>query len=188
MLTRKLIGFILLSMTLAIGRAVEKTSLRPSDICIGKIVCVGGGVSSSELGLKFGLPPDRLIKLDDTLRFDCFRLGGWYVLATYSSQGRHSAQPEQLAFGLTPESDCNYSFVAEQNTEVSVIPISIGSSENFVLKKFGMPSRIWTNENSAHGIGLGEIGLVYGPPEDSEFVLIVIKNGAVIRVLGSTLP
>jgi hypothetical protein len=175
-------------MILVPAWAVEKITLKPSDICIGTIVCVGNGISSSELGLKFGLPRDRRLKSEDAFSYDCFRLGGWYVLATYSAQGRQSAQPEQLIIGLTPEAECNYSFVAERNTEVPLTPISIGSNESNLRKRFGMPNRIWTNANSAHGIGQDEIGLVYGAPDDAEFVLIVVKNGAVTRIIGSTIP
>ena len=175
-------------MHVAGGVASDVPSLRPSDICLGTVVCVANGISRAELGHRFGLPNNRRPTVDDAFTFDCFRLGDRYILATYSSQGRPSAQPEQLDIGLTPQPECKAPTVAKRHADAPLLPVGIGTSEKAVVEKFGKPTRVWTAANSAQGLGQDEEGLVYGAPEENEFVLIVVKGEAVTRIGGSLAP
>ena len=168
--------------------AFDKVPPVPTDVCLGTSVCVAKGVSRKELELSFGLSSRRRVTRDDALIFDCFKLGSKYVLITYSSQGHPSAQPEQIDVALVPQASCKAPVVAKRHIDVSLLPVSIGSSETFVVTKFGEPGRVWTAENSRQGINRNEKGLVYGALDSNEFVLIVLKNGAVTRVMGSISP
>lgn len=162
--------------------------LNATDICVGNQHCVGRGLNLGQAEKFFGVAGPRSVKVDDGLTYACFKIGKQYVLAMYSRQGRASVQPEQLDVSTYRQADCVGAREATQNLAVGLLPIALGAPEQSVVAKFGPPAETWRGPKPAYEIQPGQHALVYRSADKEQFVLVVIADEHVARVLGSIAP
>lgn len=164
------------------------STLNATDVCIANRHCVGHGLTIKQTEQLFGLKGRRYLRVEDTLSYSCFKLGNLFVLAMYSSQGRANAQPEQLDVSTHQQTDCVGPREATLNLKAILRPVAIGDLEQVVVAKFGTPAEIWQGPKPAYEIREGDHALVYRSADREEFVLVMLSNGGVTRVLSSIAP
>lgn len=157
-----------------------------SQVCVGINKCVGSLWPMSSVEKEYDIK-DKSTEIEEGVKQLCIKRNGIYLQLQYdlrSTAGPKKPAALDVASDGPPE-QCKATPV--DGPSFSISPVALGESEVQVRKVLGEPDEIWEPKTSDHGILAGEIGLVYSGPESS-FVLIVLRNHAVVRVAGSVLP